>query len=539
MHPPSGVQVDATHEAAHVPGSDASGREPSGGGSEDEEFNLALPIIQAPEEIMERFKMLCPARTKCSPLDPPLLDITTAFSGLSVCVRKGNSEHLATLAYLWENGLGDLCEELVNEQDFFLDHPDWILAVADIVDGNVSRCAKYRGALTPTDYAASPPLKQLQRIIVSLCRAGCCHRELFKNDNARLQAYSPGAAGDLRFRMQHLLNMSLPTYGAAAGDGGFSMGSEEATAHYRRMATIVWWYSTPDEYWPADALITATLQILSSSSVEDCSDFLENEVMKLIGPFNFLTRLCGYLRREDFPDHFYQERLLQGLEQMIALRPFWPHYSSSGFFESLRYMLDSCVSLEDDQHWALMEAALRALTNITEEAPTNDAASPLIQAGTAEDGDPTCVEMIQLYTRIAVALGLRTGKNTLRKSLRQATRREWYRVLKWLRQQPLRDRGTSRKCTDLIPAWQGLGRALDLDEASEKADFEREMKKAAQMCAWVECDYHVEKPPHPTRACVGCAETRYCSRLCQQRDWREGNHKLRCKRLKNDPHKPR
>lgn len=89
--------------------------------------------------------------------------------------------------------------------------------------------------------------------------------------------------------------------------------------------------------------------------------------------------------------------------------------------------------------------------------------------------------------------------------------------VKTFRELPLQDTQATSKCAQLIPAWKGLGQALKLEEAKEKADYEHEIKKAAQLCAWVKCEYHEKKPPEPTRACVGCGEARYCSRPCQQK----------------------
>ncbi|KZV69289.1 hypothetical protein PENSPDRAFT_487195 [Peniophora sp. CONT] len=128
-----------------------------------------------------------------------------------------------------------------------------------------------------------------------------------------------------------------------------------------------------------------------------------------------------------------------------------------------------------------------------------------------------CVRIINAYTRVAAALGMRSGKNALRKDFRQAARRHWYRTLKTLRELPPRDQRTTRRRSQLIDAWERLGVALKLEEINEKTDYEREVKKAAQLCAWVQCEYHEKKPPQPTRACVGCGETRYCSRACQQK----------------------
>lgn len=83
---------------------------------------------------------------------------------------------------------------------------------------------------------------------------------------------------------------------------------------------------------------------------------------------------------------------------------------------------------------------------------------------------------------------------------------------------PARGQAASRRrCARLAGNWLALGLATGLDEEEEKEGFEREMRRAAQKCAWKECEYHKRRPPWPTRACVGCGEARYCSRLCQQK----------------------
>ena len=128
-----------------------------------------------------------------------------------------------------------------------------------------------------------------------------------------------------------------------------------------------------------------------------------------------------------------------------------------------------------------------------------------------------CVKIITTYTRVAAALGLRSGKNALRKDFRRAARRHWYRTLKILRELSLQHNRSTLNCARLVSAWEGLGEALNLEEASENMDYEREMKRVAQLCAWSGCEYHEKKPPHPTRVCVGCGEARYCSRPCQQK----------------------
>ena len=132
---------------------------------------------------------------------------------------------------------------------------------------------------------------------------------------------------------------------------------------------------------------------------------------------------------------------------------------------------------------------------------------------------------------------LRSGKNTLRKTMRNTLRQDWYPTLLVLRAQ--RDdklwRGKHRKqLADLLDAWMALGTAISLEEEVDKRDYERELKKMSMVCAWRDCEYHEERPPAGTTLynCKGCREVRYCSRACQTSDWKEGGHKAKCKRLK-------
>ncbi|KZV70226.1 hypothetical protein PENSPDRAFT_651749 [Peniophora sp. CONT] len=118
------------------------------------------------------------------------------------------------------------------------------------------------------------------------------------------------------------------------------------------------------------------------------------------------------------------------------------------------------------------------------------------------------MDSIEEWVKVAAALSLRSGKNETQKV--QAI-------------------FTTRK---VLGAWKALGAAMGLEEEKEKTDYEREMKHAVQFCAWKDCRYYTEKPETATRTCAGCDEVRYCGKPCQQSDWKEGGHKLRCRRIK-------
>lgn len=142
------------------------------------------------------------------------------------------------------------------------------------------------------------------------------------------------------------------------------------------------------------------------------------------------------------------------------------------------------------------------------------------------------VDIVNVYASFATLVNLRSGKNTLRKAMRHSLRQEWYATLHVLRVNQ-RDsvlwQGSDRhRIVKLEQAWVALGAGVSLDEAAERRDYERDAKKAAMLCSWRACQYHVERPSNPLMTCKGCGQAKYCSRACQKLDWKEGRHKLRC-----------
>ncbi|KZV74142.1 hypothetical protein PENSPDRAFT_749639 [Peniophora sp. CONT] len=123
-------------------------------------------------------------------------------------------------------------------------------------------------------------------------------------------------------------------------------------------------------------------------------------------------------------------------------------------------------------------------------------------------------------------------------AIEQSIKPDWYPTIHVLRDLSSRDGESPGRCKQMIKVWTDLGNALGLQEKKEKARYERERKRVAQLCAWEECEFHQVTPPTSTRACAGCGEVRYCSRACQQTDWAKGGHKRQCKRLKSEAYVP-
>ncbi|KZV72093.1 hypothetical protein PENSPDRAFT_370648 [Peniophora sp. CONT] len=84
----------------------------------------------------------------------------------------------------------------------------------------------------------------------------------------------------------------------------------------------------------------------------------------------------------------------------------------------------------------------------------------------------------------------------------------------------------------LIAAWRQFGTAAGLKEEAEKKNF---VKHADKICSWKSCLNHVAFSETPNRTCKGCGKARYCSRVCQVRDWKVGKHKQACQRLMDVP----
>lgn len=66
-----------------------------------------------------------------------------------------------------------------------------------------------------------------------------------------------------------------------------------------------------------------------------------------------------------------------------------------------------------------------------------------------------------------------------------------------------------------LRTWSLLGAVCDLDATAEGMHIAS--RNVKMYCSLSRCEYHTGKPPLdiPLKACKGCGEVKYCSRLCQ------------------------
>ncbi|KAI0319656.1 hypothetical protein OF83DRAFT_760070 [Amylostereum chailletii] len=152
-------------------------------------------------------------------------------------------------------------------------------------------------------------------------------------------------------------------------------------------------------------------------------------------------------------------------------------------------------------------------------------------SGTLEDFMPFR-NPIQALVKVIRRCKQKPGQHSdaFRRDLKKEANRVWYPALRMLRTEQQRtSTRLGRSLPDAVELWTDLGAQLGLKELRERDRYERE---GLSHCAWKLCRYHIETPESVLSACRGCGEARYCGRRCQTRDWKEGGHKAKCRRLK-------
>ncbi|KZV71164.1 hypothetical protein PENSPDRAFT_416085 [Peniophora sp. CONT] len=113
--------------------------------------------------------------------------------------------------------------------------------------------------------------------------------------------------------------------------------------------------------------------------------------------------------------------------------------------------------------------------------------------------------------------------------MRTAARDVWYPTI--LRLRALSEiLGKRTDYNNIVGCWSLFGNALGLQEDVERARYSQQ---GSRLCSWTTCRYYCTPAPNALSTCKGCQEARYCSRECQRSDWKQGGHRIVCRRVKS------
>ncbi|KAG8880792.1 hypothetical protein FRB97_000457 [Tulasnella sp. 331] len=111
-------------------------------------------------------------------------------------------------------------------------------------------------------------------------------------------------------------------------------------------------------------------------------------------------------------------------------------------------------------------------------------------------------------------------------ALRPPLRRDFLRMLDYLR--------TVKTAPGeyLLDMWLQLAGTAMISEAELREELVRERKAARGGlvgCSWYKCAMYEQESARDTFLCARCHKAVYCGPNCQDRDWKEGGHKAKCK----------
>ena len=111
-------------------------------------------------------------------------------------------------------------------------------------------------------------------------------------------------------------------------------------------------------------MLLLALQALEGAAPTDSeySDFVDNLIIKVIGPSSFLSGLCAYMGQRNFPGPIYHVSLMQLLGSILSTHHFSAHLYPSGFLTAMKTMIVFYASSNDPKHCYAMGSALELLT---------------------------------------------------------------------------------------------------------------------------------------------------------------------------------
>ncbi|KZV74114.1 hypothetical protein PENSPDRAFT_749611 [Peniophora sp. CONT] len=350
--------------------------------------------------------------------------------------------------------------------------------------------------------------------------------------------------------------------------------SSQAYRMICRIGLLSWLHPNPDPLADADdvyhnvtvfsnhllSFFTA-FKKASGLTQRDLDAFVKEDVIGEYGAETFISRFTRALELRDaiHTDSQFDNLngSLQNVGRILVHPDFRRYYASSGFIRAVCDLLDNerMQQYNDQIRWGVHRSVLGLLDAILEKSSIGQAAKPLLRRGifpilaqsvilyakAGQTDDHLLDNVVQPFKIMAGGARARGSERDreLFNAIKQSVKPDWWPTLHSLHELMSLGIDTALRCHQMIKVWMDLGDALGLEKTKEKAAYERERKRGAQLCAWKECEFHKVMPATPTRTCAGCGEVRYCSRACQQTDWTKGGHKRQCKRIKSEAHVPR
>ncbi|VDC07231.1 unnamed protein product [Peniophora sp. CBMAI 1063] len=466
-------------------------------------------------------------------------------------------------------GLLDFCQQVLDDDNTLSQiYATWTLKFFEILESMMyaidDRCKKL-----PDGAGRHSPLRAR---VLSL--ANQLWRGVDKRPYAFVCTHWNNQSKEMYQLMLTRLLLAASKHMSATDPSGESLGGPEY-GPFRRVALFGWFQG----HNPTDTLgLVESLLVLPFTDLwpapfrtpfdipEDeppqFTTFIKEEILDVYGPRAYLDRLEISLRH---PQHI-DARLLflfKIIGKTIVREEFAPHVQAAGTFWSMRQAVDRQMmkgARDDMELFMILYQTLMIFSLFTHISSVSEGAAhlikecdviellsltivlavriqPLVPLGYT--GLTCCLHPMQVWTELGHTLSMRSGRNLLLKAFKHAVRREWYPTLATLHTLPKGGLSHNADRDDFVQAWYELGMTVGLDESKEREEYERFGKRAARSCSWKECRYHTEAAPNPSRVCVGCGEVRYCGKPCQTKDWKEGQHKKRCKRIKDKPSVPR
>ncbi|KZV74107.1 hypothetical protein PENSPDRAFT_236311 [Peniophora sp. CONT] len=493
-----------------------------------------------------------------------LWDLVWQLSQFAAQYSRSANQRNAIWDHLLEGGIVGICSSLLRHSDSL----SILQCTVEILHGLVFWCVSDKTAIEHHPITALAA----KRLFDEACATLWARRELLIDDSGEsyLVYHAESAKADVvRGTILHMISLYTPVFTGEMTLGGDA--DPDACLTVCRVGLLSWMYPAPQTSSTLDkasfigiimSVLTTDLRALYGFTEADMRRFIQDDIVDRYGAEPVLCELAKVFHPADWPKlsaHLVR-LMLQGIGEVVVHPAFRSHYVTSRLFTSLCAIIEEprLQALDVSDRWTVQKFVLEVIRPILHKSSISQAAKPLIRfhnifalvaqacfcfanAPTGHADDYLLDNVIGTYTIIARGAQAR-GRDRdgeLFEMISRAVKIEWYPTVHGLRLLALHNVQAEPKCQQLITAWIKLGNVLGLQEEKEGVEYERERKRVAQLCAWRECEFHEKKPPAATRTCAGCSEVRYCSRECQQMDWKRGGHKQLCKRLKNEPHRAR